>query len=132
MISTDNPLAGWFLLLTGGGFFLFYALPLLLVPLRWARVFRWEVGAAAPNLTLYFGRCLGAVAVAITLMMLRAAADPRGHRIVLELTAAVAGLMTGLHIYGAVRRVQPWTEDAEILLYGAVLVLSLWLRSTLR
>ena len=58
--------------------------------------------------------------------------DPHGQRIMLELTGTVAGLMTGLHIYGAVRRVQPWTEDAEILLYGIVLILAFWLRYTLR
>lgn len=133
MIGTENPQAGWFLVLTGSGFLLFYALPLLLVPLRWARAFRWTVNVdAAPKLTLYFGRCLGAVAVALTLMMLRAAMDPHGQRIMLELTGGVAGLMTGLHIYGAVRRVQPWTEDAEILLYGIVLILAFWLRYTLR
>lgn len=36
--------------------------------------------------------------------------------------------MAALHSYGALRRVQPWTEDAEIVLYLGATVLALWLR----
>jgi hypothetical protein len=39
--------------------------------------------------------------------------------------------MTLIHGWGAIRRIQPWTENAEILLYGGLAVLSTWIRCTL-
>ncbi len=39
--------------------------------------------------------------------------------------------MTGLHVYGAVQRVQPWTETAEIVVHAALGILAGWLRSGL-
>lgn len=74
MIDASAPAASWFLWILGSTFLLVYALPLLIAPLRWARVFRWNVERRDP-LTLYFGRCVGAVAVAICVVTLRAAPE---------------------------------------------------------
>jgi hypothetical protein len=43
----------------------------------------------------------------------------------------VCGLMTLVHIWGAIRRIQPWTEHAEIIMYGAVTILAIWIRLSL-
>lgn len=116
-----------FLLVTAVGFLLVYALPLLLVPLTWARVFRWHVAAVADPLTVYLGRCLGAVAVGVLFVVARAAMAPRDHRDVFMLLALIGVLMIAIHGWGALRRAQPWTETAEIGLYALVTGASLWL-----
>jgi hypothetical protein len=128
MPPTD-PVASAFLLVTGVGFLLVYGLPLLLVPRRWARWFRWRVEDGP--LCDYFARCLGAVAVAITVSCLRAAAAPERHADLFELIGVAAVLLAAVHVRGALRRAQPWTEDAEILLYAAVAALAFWLRAGL-
>ncbi|GAA2873619.1 hypothetical protein GCM10010517_34170 [Streptosporangium fragile] len=120
MIDTQFPLASWFLLVSAVGFLAFYALPLLVAPLRWARWFQWEAASTPTDLTVYFGRCLGGVAVAITWVALAAAPDPEHHLIVFDLIAVACGLMTLIHVDGAVRRTQPWTETVEIGLYAVL------------
>jgi len=39
---------------------LFFALPIFIAPLAWARAMRWAI-PEQQHLTIYFGRCLGAV-----------------------------------------------------------------------
>jgi hypothetical protein len=60
--SASHPLAQGFLIAAATIFFLGYALPLFVVPLAWAKWFRWKL-PAEPALTIYFGRCLGAVGI---------------------------------------------------------------------
>jgi hypothetical protein len=131
MISSNAPLASWFLLLTASFFLVLYAAPLLLVPMRWARWLRWSVVPGRNDLCVYFGRCLGAVAVAVIISLFRAVHDPIGNRGVFDLVAQIGVLMVGVHVWGWLRREQPWTETAEIGLYAAVTVLALWIRSSL-
>lgn len=125
-MNNPIPLASAFLLIISFFFLLLYALPLLLVPLRWARWLRWQLPAGGAELTVYLGRCVGGLALAVILMALRAAPDPRGHRLIFELIATIAAIMTAVHLWGALRRVQPWTETAEIALYAVVTGLSGW------
>ena len=49
---------------------LFFSLPLLFLPLSWARLMSWEVPAQT-HLAIYFGRCLGAFILIIQVIMLR-------------------------------------------------------------
>jgi hypothetical protein len=130
VISTTHPAASWFLLASGIGFLFVYGLPLVLFPLRWARWFRWTVPAETA-LAVYFGRCVGVLAVAIIVVTLRAVPHPEQFPVLFDLIAWIGGLMTGLHVYGAIRREQPWTETAEIALYAALAALAVWLRSGL-
>ncbi len=120
MIDPREPLASWFLLVSCAFFVVVYGLPLVFAPLRWARWFRWTVPDGSPDLTVYFGRCTGLLALTIIVTVAPAIRDPRGHRAAFELIAWACGFMTLLHVWGAVRRIQPWTEHAEIVLYGAV------------
>lgn len=130
MISATHPAASWFLLASGAGFLLVYGLPLMFFPLRWARWFRWTLPGETA-LTVYFGRCVGVLAVAIIIVSLGAVPHPERFPVLFELIAWIGGLMTALHAYGAIRRVQPWTETAEIALYAVLAVLAAWLRSRL-
>ena len=123
-----------FLLATGIFFLAVYALPLTLAPLRWARWFRWPLPTDTPTdamemrLASYFGRCVGVLAIVVLGQIVYGAVSAAAQPTALALVAAIGGLMTALHTYGALRRVQPWTEDAEVVLYLGATVLALWLR----
>ena len=114
-----NVRSSIFLLTASGVGLVAFALPLLLSPLRWAKVLRWRVPADS-DLALYLGRSLGALATTLTLSGIRAAFDPWRNRILFPMTTVAAGLLTLVHIAGAVQRRQPWTETAEILFWGAM------------
>jgi len=126
MIDPERPLASWFLLISGIGFLVVYALPLLFVPLRWARAFRWELPERT-HLAIYLGRCLGGVALAVVIFVFRAVPDPRSSRLLFELIALMTGILALVHVWGAIRRIQPWTEHAEIALYAILAALSAWI-----
>ena len=128
MISPEHPFASAFLAVSCVFFLVVYALPLAFAPLAWARWFRWQLPEGRADLTVYFGRCTGVLALAIIALVARAVPDPRGHRYVFDLIAFACGLMTLLHAWGALRRTQPWTEDVEIGVYGAVCAIAIWLR----
>lgn len=128
MINPDYPLASWFLALSTSLFLVGYALPLLFVPLRWARWFGWELPTGNNDLTVYFARCLGGLALSVIIAVVQFIPDPKSHLVIFELIGLIGFLMTGVHVWGAIKKQQPWTETAEIPLYGAVCVAALWLR----
>ena len=93
MIDPDYPAASWFLIVAPTLFLIVYAIPIFLMPFRWARLFRWKVNEG-DDLALYYGRCLGALAIAVCVACLRAAPHPRQSAIIFDLiTAAGAKLM---------------------------------------
>jgi hypothetical protein len=99
-----------------------FSIPLFLMPLAWARAFRWNVPVDT-DLALYFGRCLGAIAVVVTALYLRAGLTGENHEVAFQLMIAVASLMVLVHIVGAIQRVQPITETIEIGFWAAMAVL---------
>jgi hypothetical protein len=103
---------------------LLFSVPISLAPLAWARTFQWTVDVR-PNLALYFGRCLGAVALVLSCAGWYAA----GHRYLqpfyFTMFIGTAALMTVVHIVGAMQRVQPWTENAEIPFWAGLALLGL-------
>jgi len=103
---------------------LVFALPIYLAPLRWARLMGWRI-PADPELTIYFGRCLGAFILIVEALMLRAALTGEGLLYTFQVIVAVAGLMTVVHIWGALQRIQPLLETLEIGMYAALLALTL-------
>lgn len=129
-VDAAHPLASWFLWSAPTLFLLVYGLPLLVAPLWWARLFRWRVGGD-DDLTVYLGRCLGAVAIAVIACAYRAAPAPAANPILFELIAVIGILLAGVHAWGALRRRQPWTETVEIALYVLVAILAVSLRRTL-
>ena len=101
-----------------------FAIPISLAPLRWAKVLRWKIDAN-PDLALYFGRCLGAVALVLVWGAWHAADHPPLQPFYFSIFIGITGLLTLVHIVGAVQRVQPWTETAEIPFWGGLMVLAL-------
>jgi hypothetical protein len=119
--------AALFLLVSVAVFLPLFALPLLFAPFAWARVFRWTLPADR-DLARYFGRCLGAVACALAVLVLRAAFDATLRPATLELLIVAFGILVGVHVWGAIRKQQPWTETAEIALYLAFSGAAAWFR----
>ena len=119
MRTNNNRRSSLFLLAASSVGLLVFALPLLLSPLRWARRLRWRLPEDT-DLTVYLGRSLGAVATALSVGGLLAARDPRRHRIVFPIAAVAGFLLTGVHVWGAIQKRQPWTETAEIVFWAAV------------
>ena len=116
-----NRRSALFLLATSGVSLGAIALPLFLSPLKWAKRLRWQVPEDT-DLTVYLGRSLGAVAVALSLGGLWAARDPWRHRVVFRIAAVAAALLAGVHVRGAIEGKQPWTETAEIPLWVAMAI----------
>jgi hypothetical protein len=107
-----------------------FALPLFILPLAWARLFRWKMPSET-DLALYFGRCLGAFVLVVEALMLRAGMTGEGLIYTFQVLLAVAALMVIVHVSGAVQRVQPITETLEIGMYAGMFILTVLFYPTL-
>lgn len=103
---------------------LVFALPIFLFPLTWARLMQWRIPQDI-DLAVYFGRCLGAFILIVEGLMLRAALTGEALQTIFEVLAAVAAFMVVVHVHGALRRIQPWTETLEIGFYAGLFALTL-------
>ncbi len=101
-----------------------FAIPISLAPLKWAKTLRWEIDAQ-PDLALYFGRCLGVVALVLVWAGWTAASNPALQPFYFSMFIGSTGLLALVHIVGALQKVQPWTETAEIPFWGGLVVLAL-------
>lgn len=100
-----------------------FALPIFVAPLRWARWFGWKIPEET-DLTVYFGRCLGAFILIVELLMLRAAVTGTGLVFTFQVLLAVAALMVVVHVWGALLRIQPISETLEIGMYSGLALLT--------
>ena len=119
MTTMGSQRSSAFLLGAGATGLVAFGIPLFLSPLRWARALRWRAPADT-DLTVYLGRSLGALAVALSIGALRAARRPEQHRIIFDVALLTGALLAAVHAWGALLRRQPWTETAEIALWSAM------------
>lgn len=124
MIGIWQAYAGPYLLVTGVAMLAAFGLPLLFVPLRWARLFRWEVPAAT-QLATFLGRSLGMFLCVIAAYAMRAAFLPDARAVVFELMLWLLLAMLVLHVHGAIRKAQPVTETIEIGLWVLLILATL-------
>jgi hypothetical protein len=96
-----------------------FALPIFLVPLRWARALRWQIPEHT-DLAVYFGRCLGAFVLIIEALMLRAGLTGQDLLLTFQIITGVAVMMVLVHIWGALQRIQPLLETLEIGMYAGL------------
>jgi hypothetical protein len=101
-----------------------FALPIFLVPLKWARWFGWTIPQQT-DLAVYFGRCLGAFILIVELLMLRAAVSGTGLIFTFQVLLAVSAFMIVVHAWGALLRIQPISETLEIGMYGGLALLTI-------
>jgi hypothetical protein len=96
-----------------------FAVPIFLAPLTWARRLGWQIPEHT-DLAVYFGRCLGAFILIVEMLMLRAVLTGVGLVLTFQVLIAVAVLMTVVHIWGALQRIQPISETLEIGMYAGL------------
>ncbi|AYV54895.1 MULTISPECIES: hypothetical protein [Leptospira] len=110
--------------LVAGTFFVF-ALPMFLVPLRWAATLGWEI-PGQNHLSIYYGRCLASVMAVLCYMGFVAAGNPTVQPFYFNILLGCFGLMIVVHAYGGIRKIQPLSETIEtgfwlILFFAALL-----------
>jgi hypothetical protein len=108
--------------LSWGGLLLF-GLPLLIMPLRWARLLGWAAPAGeqpSEHLALYFGRTLGMLSCVVSIAGLAAVKLPALHPALFNITFMIFAANTLIHAWGAVRRIQPLSETWEIPYWAAL------------
>ena len=118
-----NTGARIFMLLGATGLVVLLGLPLLLAPMRWGRWLKWQVPAETA-LANYLGRSLGGVGLAIAIVGYKAAYDPWAYRAMFDLVIWMGVFLTGVHIYGFLKRNQPRFENVEIFLYPLISLLA--------
>ena len=121
MIGIWNSYADIYLIVAGVAMLLFFGLPLILVPMRWARVFRWDVSQPG-DLVIFLGRSVGVFISVIALYAFKVSQTPAAMPFFYELMLWTFVGMLLLHVYGAIRKTQPITETIEI---GLWVILSL-------
>ena len=97
-----------------------FALPLFLKPYAWAKAFGWREEPET-DVGLYFGRCLGALAVggcAQSVQAVQAARDPAAHRSFFGFMEVAGWLLSLVHLRGMLERRQPPIEHIEIAGYA--------------
>lgn len=124
MIGMWSAYSQQYLLVFAGITTLAFALPIFFTPVAWARRMGWVIPEQT-DLTIYFGRCLGALIIVAELFAIRAALLGNGLISAFEIMTAIVVLMIPVHIYGAVRKIQPITETLEIGVWCVLLVLNL-------
>ena len=103
---------------------LFFALPIFIAPIAWAKAMRWTI-PDHQHLAIYFGRCLGAFILVIEASMLRSVMTGTSYSYAFDLLFMVFGLMFAVHVYGALKRIQPITETLEIGFWVMLFVLNI-------
>lgn len=102
---------------------LFFALPIFVAPITWARLMGWTI-PEQQHLAIYFGRCLGAFILVIEVAMLRSATTGTSFSYAFDLLFVVFSLMFVVHVYGALKRIQPISETLEIGFWMLLFVLN--------
>jgi len=108
-----------FMLVEAIGLVLLLGLPLLIVPMSWGRVLGWKVPEQT-DLANYLGRSLGGVALSIAAVGFLAARDPWQYRAVFDLVILIGILLTGVHVWGFIKKAQPMIENIEIAVWPLV------------
>jgi hypothetical protein len=90
-----------------------FGLPIMLWPLRWARLLGWRV-AQNDHLALYFGRTLGMLTCSLCVVNLLALDRPALWPMLFNLNMLIFLANTLVHAWGAIKRIQPPAENWEI------------------
>jgi hypothetical protein len=124
MIGALGAHASTFLLVVAVGTVALFGGPMVIAPMRWARVLGWTIPTHT-DLAVYFGRCLGAVIVVLGGAALWASAHVAQQPFFFAMLAGCAAAMVLVHVWGALRRIQPPAETWEIGYWLALLALTL-------
>jgi hypothetical protein len=101
-----------------------FVIPMIFAPMFWARMLLWNIPQDT-DLAVYSLRSLGSLGLAALLVTLRAAITGEGIVFVYQLFIPFFVLMVLVHLYGAIRKIQPITETLEIGFWLLLLILAL-------
>ena len=124
MIGIWQDYAAFYLVVAGVAMLGAFGLPLLVAPMSWARLMRWEVPPPG-NLIVFLGRSLGMFICVIAAYAFKAAATPQAQPFFFELMLWTFAGMIALHVYGAIKKAQPITETLEIGLWVFLVLVTL-------
>jgi hypothetical protein len=124
MIGIWHLYVNIFLYVAGIAMLVFFGLPLLLVPLRWARLFRWEIPAST-DLAVGLGRSLGAILSVVAVFAFLVIKIPEAMPFFFDFLLCSYVLLIAVHLYGALKKIQPITETLEIILWILLFLVTL-------
>jgi len=124
MVGIWAAYANIYLIVAGVAILAAFGIPLLIVPIHWARALRWQT-LHADNLTVFLGRSLGAVLIVLAVFAFKATGSPATQPFFFDLLLWMLALMGLLHMYGAITKTQPITETVEIALWVILFILTL-------
>jgi len=124
MIGIWQSYSDVYLYVVGVAMLAAFGLPLLVVPLHWARAFRWEI-PQPENLAVFLGRSLGILLSMLAIFAFIAANSPEAKPFYFDLMLSVLAAMGALHAYGAIKKIQPVTETVEIILWVVLFLVTL-------
>ena len=101
-----------------------FVIPMIFAPMFWARMLLWNIPEDT-DLAVYSLRSLGSLGLAVLLVTFRAAISGEGLLLIYELFIPFFALMVLVHLYGAIKKIQPITETLEIGFWLVLLVLAL-------
>lgn len=124
MIGIWQAYARAYLIVAGATMLTTFGISLLVAPMSWARLMRWEV-LPPGQLVIFLGRSLGLFICVVAAYAFKAAATPQAQPFFFELMLWLFVGMIALHVYGAIKKVQPITESIEIGLWVVLLLVTL-------
>jgi len=113
MIGMWSGFAEEFLIGLSALTFVLFTIPLMFVPLKWAKIMGFQIPAQT-DLAVYFGRSVAALAASVNFLALHAGLSGRAISDVLIFIVAIATFMTIIHVWGAIKKIQPLSETLEI------------------
>jgi hypothetical protein len=93
-----------------------FGIPLLFVPIQWARIFRWEI-PEQKQLAAFLGRTVGVFLIVLAVFAFKAANTPAVQPFFFDLLLWIISGSILIHVYGAIKKAQPITETLEILVW---------------
>jgi hypothetical protein len=124
MIGIWNDYVNIYLYILAVAVLIGFGLPLLFVPIQWARVFRWEIPEST-HLAAFLGRTVGALLCVISVFAYKAAINPTVQPFFVDMILWIICASILIHAYGAIKRVQPITETIEIIVWVILLLVTL-------
>lgn len=121
MLGVWNAYATAYLLVVAVGTLLLFGIPLLIMPIRWAKVLGWQIPDHT-DLAVYFGRCLGGVICIMGLLAFTASTSLATQKFFFNLIMGNFIVMIVVHVYGAIRKIQPVSETYEIIYWVLMLI----------
>lgn len=124
MIGIWQSYSDVYLYVAGVAMLAAFGIPLLIAPLHWARILRWEV-PQPENLVVFLGRSLGILVSLLAVFAIKVTSSPAAKPFFFDLMLWLFVAMIALHIYGAIKKTQPITETVEIILWVVLFLITL-------